>query len=45
MRFDRAVESGHRSRRHERAHRGALDGGGQEFFSKYDTDAELISFA
>lgn len=42
MRFNRAVERGHRSRRHERADRGALNGGGQKFFSKYDTDAELI---
>ena len=34
MRFNRAVESGHRSRRHERADRGALDGGGTKVFQQ-----------
>ena len=34
MRFNRAVGSGHRSRRHERADRGALDGGGTKVFQQ-----------
>ena len=34
MRFNRAVESGHRPRRHERADRGALDGGGTKVFQQ-----------
>jgi hypothetical protein len=42
MRFNRAVESGHRPRRHERADRGAPTAEEQKFFSKYGTDAELI---
>jgi hypothetical protein len=34
MRFNRAVESGHRPRRHERADRGAPDGGGTKVFQQ-----------
>ena len=42
MRFNRAVESGHRPRRHERATVVLWTAEEQKFFSKYGTAAELI---
>lgn len=46
MRFSRAVESGHRSRRHERADRAAMDGGGTKVFQQvWHRRGTLFSFA